>query len=91
MIVQTQLFIFYCVIDEYRASQAAQQQAVCLPKAGDTGGAGSIPGSGWSPGEGKGSPLRYSGLGDPMDRGAWRATAHGVQRVGHKSVTEHMD
>ena len=48
MIVQTQLFIFYCVIDEYRASQAAQQQTVCLPKAGDTGGAGSIPGSGWS-------------------------------------------
>ena len=31
-------------------------------------------------GEGKGSPLRYSCLGNPMDRGAWRATVHGVTK-----------
>ena len=34
--------------------------------------AGSIPGSGRSPGGGNGNPLQYSCLGNPMDRGAWR-------------------
>ena len=38
---------------------------------------GSIPGSGRSPGEGNGNPLQYSCLGNPMDRGAWRATVCG--------------
>ena len=38
----------------------------------------SIPGSGRSPGEGNGNPLQSSCLGNPMDRGAWQATAHGV-------------
>ena len=36
--------------------------------------AGSIPGSGRSPGEGNGNPLQYSCLKSPMDRGAWWAT-----------------
>ena len=35
-----------------------------------------ISGSGRSPGEGNGNPLQYSRLGNPMDRGAWQATAH---------------
>ena len=39
---------------------------------------GSIPGSGRSPGEGNGYPLLYSCLENPMDRGAWQATVHGV-------------
>ena len=39
---------------------------------------GSIPGSGRSPGEGNGYPLQYSCLGNPMDRGHWWATVHGV-------------
>ena len=30
------------------------------------------------PGEGNGNPLQYSCLENPMDRGAWRATVHGV-------------
>ena len=34
--------------------------------------------SGRSPGEGNGDPLQYSCLENPMDRGAWRATVHGV-------------
>ena len=38
---------------------------------------GWIPGLGRSPGEGNGNPLQYSCLGNPMDRGAWWATAHG--------------
>ena len=33
---------------------------------------------GKSPGEGNGNPLQYSGLGNPMDRGAWRDTVHGI-------------
>ena len=46
--------------------------------AGDAGDAGLIPGSGRSPGGGNGNPLQYSCLGNPMDRGAWRAIVHGV-------------
>ena len=45
---------------------------------GDIRVVGSIPGLGRSPGEGNGSPLQYSCLKDPMDRGAWQATVHGV-------------
>ena len=49
----------------------------------------SIPGSGRSPeGISPGSPLQYSCLENPMDRGAWRATVHGVARVGHDLATE---
>ena len=44
-------------------------------KAGDPG---LIPRLGRSPGEGNGNPLRYSCLENPMDRGAWQATIHGV-------------
>ena len=44
---------------------------------------GSIPESGGSPGGGNGSPLQYSCLENPIDRGAWRATVQGVGRVGH--------
>ena len=40
--------------------------------------AGSILGSGRSPGGGHGNPLQYSCLENPMDRGAWWATVHGV-------------
>ena len=32
------------------------------------------------PGEGNGTPLQYSGLENPMDRGAWQATVHGVAK-----------
>ena len=44
------------------------------------GDVGSIPGSGRSPGGENGNPLQSSCLGDPMDRGAWRATVHAVLR-----------
>ena len=37
-----------------------------------------IPGLGRSPGEGNGNPFHYSCLENPMDRGAWWATFHGV-------------
>ena len=54
-----------------------KESACC---AGDMG---SSHGPGRSPGEGNGYSLQYSGLGNSMDRGAWRAAAHGVERVGH--------
>ena len=41
---------------------------------------GSIPGSGRPPGEGNGNPLQHSCLENPMDRGAWQATVHGVTK-----------
>ena len=46
----------------------------------DVGDLGLIPGLGRSPGEGKGYPLQYSGLENPMDRGAWWATVCGVAK-----------
>ena len=49
--------------------------------AGDIGDVASIPGLGRSPGEGTGNPLQYSCLGNPMNRGSWWATVHGVRRV----------
>ena len=39
-----------------------------------------IPGSGRSPGEGDDNPLQYSHLGNPMDRGDWEATVHGLTK-----------
>ena len=41
---------------------------------------GSVPELGRSPGEGNSNPLQYSCLGNPMDRGAWRATVHRVTK-----------
>ena len=46
---------------------------LCIPKSG---------------GEGNGDALQYSCLENPMDRGAWQSTAHGVARVGHALATE---
>ena len=56
--------------------------------AGNAGDLGSIPGWGRSSGEGNGNPLQYSRLENPKDRGAWRATVHGVTRVGHDLATK---
>ena len=46
----------------------------------NAGDPGSIPGSGRSPGGEHGNPLQYSCLENPMDRGAWWATVHGVTK-----------
>ena len=48
--------------------------------AGPAGDKGSIPGSGRSPGGGHGNSFQYSFLENPMDRGAWWATVHGVAK-----------
>ena len=49
----------------------------------------SSPGLGRSPEGGNGNPLQYSRLGNPMDRGAWRATVHGVNLAAKQQCT-HM-
>ena len=49
---------------------------------------GSIAESERSPGEGNGNSLKYSSLKNPMDKGAWQATVHGVTVVGHYLATE---
>ena len=55
----------------------AQMVKASAYNAGDLG---SNPGLGRSTGEGNGNPLQYSCLENPMDRGAWQATVHGVAK-----------
>ena len=62
--------------------------SVSKESACNAGDLGLIPQLGRPPGEGNGNPLQYSCLENPMDRGAWRATVHGVARVGHNLVTK---
>ena len=59
--------------------------------AGDVRDTGSIPELGRSPGGGHENPLQYSGLENPMDRGAWWATVPGLQRIGHDLATQHVN
>ena len=54
---------------------SAVKQSAC--NAGD---ADFIPGLGRSPGGGHGNLLQCSCLGNPMDRGAWQATVHGITK-----------
>ena len=46
----------------------------------NAGDLGAVSGLGRFPGEGNGNPLQYSGLDNPRNRGAWRATVHGVAK-----------
>ena len=57
--------------------------------AGDAEDTDSIPGLGRSPGEGNGNPLQDSCLGNPMDKGAWWATVHGVAK--ESDMTERLN
>ena len=57
-----------------------QVSSVCKSSSCNAGDLGSIPGLGRSPGEGNGNTLQYSCLENPMDRGAWWATVHGVSK-----------
>ena len=60
------------------ASQVALGVKNLPADAGDVRNAGSIPGSGRSPGGGLGNPFQYSCLENPMDRGAWWATVYRI-------------
>ena len=54
----------------------------------NAGDIGSASASGRSPGEGNSNLLQYSCLGNPVDRGAWKVTVHGVARVGYNLATK---
>ena len=54
---------------------SAGKESACNP-----GDLGSVPGLRRSPEDGNGYPLQYSGLENPMERGAWRAVVHGVTK-----------
>ena len=59
----------------FLVAQTVKNLSAC--SAGDPG---SIPMSGRSPAEGNGNPLQYPCLENPMDRGAWQATVHGIAK-----------
>ena len=61
--------------------QGFPDSSVDIESACSAGDAGLSPGSGRSPGGGHGNPLLYSCLENPMDRGVWRATVHGVAKT----------
>ena len=62
------------------ASQFALVVKSLSASAGDLRNTDLIPGSGRSPGGEHGNPIQYSCLENPMDRGAWWATVHGVAK-----------
>ena len=66
-----------CLFNLYAESPGGSDGKASACNAGDPG---LTPGSGRSPGEGNGNPLQYCCLENPMDRGAWRATVHGVTK-----------
>ena len=72
--IECDLLMWHCKYIKW-ASQVALEVKDPPVNAGD---AGSIPGWGRFPREGNGNALQYSCLGNPMDRGAWRAIVHGV-------------
>ena len=68
-------FLGQCMVTKWFPRSSAGKESAC--NAGDLD---VIPGLGRSPGEGNGYPLRYSGLENPMDRGARQAAVHGVAK-----------
>ena len=77
--VLKKFILFYIAV--FPGSSAGKESAC---NAGDPS---LIPGLGRCPGEGNGNP-QYSCLENPMDREAWKATVHGVARVGHNLMTK---
>ena len=68
------------LVEKYLKINHITFQVIFQSKYHSSNNAASIPGSGRSPGERNGNPLQYSCLKNPMDRGDWWATVHGVAR-----------
>ena len=66
------------ILSEGFPGDSVGKESAC--NARDTGDLGVIPGLGRSTGEEHGNPLQYSCLENPMDRGVWQATDHGVTK-----------
>ena len=77
------ILVISCLFDNSYSDRGFPGGAEVKASACNVGDLGSIPGLGRSPGEGNGNPLQYSCLENPVDGGAWWATVHGSQRVGH--------
>ena len=74
---------FYLICDSLNLTKGFPGGSVVKnppANAGDTRDVGGTPGSERSPEVGNGNSLQYSSLGNPKDRGAWRATVHGVTK-----------
>ena len=71
---QMGLYVLVCGLPPWLSGK----ESAC--NAGTSGDPGSTPGSGRIAGGGHGNPLQYSYLENPMDRGAWLATVHGVAK-----------
>ena len=74
--------LFFSFIEIYVTDMRSLQVALAVKNlpAVDAEDVGSIHGSGRSPEGGHGNPLQYSCLENPMEKGAWRATVHGVAK-----------
>ena len=79
-LTRTQKFNFYL---------ASQVTLVVKNLPANAGEDGAVPGLGRSPGERNGNPLQYSCLENPMDRGAWWVTVHGVAQS--RDMTEQLN
>ena len=75
----------------HNVKQGFPHSSVGKESACNAGDLGSIPESERSPGEGNGHPLQHSSLENPMDRGGWQATVHGVASVGHNFATRERE
>ena len=78
-------FHLYFPNDQWRGFPGGSVVKNLPASAGDLA---SIPGSERYPGEGKGNPLWYSCLGNPMDRGAWWVTVHVGLQAAKESDTK---
>ena len=78
-------------VDALRASLVVLVVKNPPANAGDLKDAGSVPGSGRSPGGEHGNPLLYSCLENPMDRGAWRLQSMGLQESDTTEATDALN
>ena len=77
-VLVSKFMINFCLPHRWLPRWFSSKESAC-----STGDPGSVPKLGRSPGEGNGNLLQYySCLESPMDRGAWRATVHGVTKSG---------
>ena len=78
LVIQGPKHSYMCFLPFHKFSDWLPGGSVVKNSSANAGDAGSIPGSGRSPREGNGNLLQHSCWENPMDRGAWWTTVHGV-------------